>query len=109
MCGDVCMCLGVSLMCKLKAYQWNEKTQKSSLGAEPEVGVVTAKSTIHQVHSTQVPIQKYKKKEALTVIRTILFQTLQITNNYNIFQQSVTQWSPSVSNKSLKEKKTNSG
>lgn len=78
---------------------------------EPEVGVVIAKTTLqYQVNSTWVPNQKAKKKKpkknkepqkkkkfkkpkkALTVIGTILLPTR------NIFQQSVTQWSPSINN-----------
>lgn len=42
---------------------------------EPEVGVVIAKTTMQHIKFilTQVPIQKRQKKEALTVICTILF------------------------------------
>lgn len=55
----------------------------------------------------KVPIQKKQKTKALTVICTILFHSLslQISNNYNIFQQSVTQWSPLTINNILKKPK----
>lgn len=50
----VCVCVGVSWMCVLKAYQWNEKdTQEENFSLEPEVGVVIAKTTMqYRVSST---------------------------------------------------------
>lgn len=79
--------------------------EKSS--TEPEVRVVIAKTTMQHIRLIlhKEPNQKDKRqKQALTVICTILL--LHTQTNYNIFQQSATQWSPSINIKRLKKVET---
>lgn len=68
------------------------KTLIDALSREPEVGVVTAKTTSYHTKSTQVPLHKLRKKgkkKALTVICTIVHNLFKFHINYKIFQQSV--------------------
>lgn len=66
-----------------------KRHSKDAFSREPEVGVVTAKTTTYHTKSTQVPLHKVKKKKALTVICTIVHNLFKFHTNYKIFQQSV--------------------
>lgn len=82
-----------------------KRHSEEQFSIEPEVGVVIAKKTTQQNRLIRRKYQFRKTKKALTVICTILFHILsKFQTNYNIFQQSVTQWSPSINNKTLKKK-----
>lgn len=95
-------------MCTLKGF--TSDAQEEEFSIEPEVGVVIAKTTMPtyiRLILNKYQFRKDKIKKALTVICTILFHALfEFQTNYNIFQQSVTQWSPSINNKIRKQKKT---
>lgn len=73
--------------------KWKD-TQKDAFSREPEVGVVTAKTTRYHTNSTQVPLQKVKKQKALTVICTIIQQSLQIS--YKLTKYSSSQFTQLV-------------
>lgn len=83
-----------------------KRHSEEKLSTEPEVGVVIAKTTMQHIRLIlqKNQIRKTKRqKQALTVICTILPLT---QTNYNIFQQSSTQWSPSINIKRLKKVET---
>lgn len=65
-----------------------KRHSEDAFSREPEVAVVTAKTTTYHTNSTQVPLQKVQKK-ALTVICTIVHNLFKFHTNYKIFQQSV--------------------
>lgn len=83
-----------------------KRHSKDAFSREPEVGVVTAKTTYH-TKSTQVPLHKVQKKKQKTrpktVICTIAHNLFKFHTNYKIFQQSVYTVGPS--HNSQKKKK----
>lgn len=74
-----------------------KRHSEEEFSTEPEVGVVIAKTTMRHIRLNRHKYQfrKTEKKKALTVICTIRLHALfKLKKNYNIFQQSGTQWSP---------------
>lgn len=71
-----------------------KRHSKDAFSREPEVGVVTAKTTRYHTNSTQVSLQKSKKQKALTVICTIVQQSLQIS--YKLTKYSSSQFTQLV-------------
>lgn len=67
---------------------------------EPEVDVVIAKTTMQHV---RLILHKYQFRKTKKGPNSDLYHPFphssNLKTNYNIFQQSVTQWSPSINNK----------
>lgn len=99
------MCTEHIKMCILKAYPWNGKTLRGAVWAQSPSSVWWSPRQQYNIRviSTYAPTQTLRRP--LQWFVPSFFQTLLILQtNYNIFQQSVTQWSRSINNKRRKQK-----